>query len=169
MTTDKTDFAADTDERALMIFVPGRPRAKPSVRGRSFTVKMDKGLTAYREFVTRTAKSAADTMLAAGVDLTWLHDAVRIDVEFRFRPPHRAMDRIGRPHKVKPDRDNLEKLLYDALQDAGVLMGGDQRVSAGNVVKTWALEPGVWCLIKPDERSAETGAVQPRGVSLLGG
>jgi Holliday junction resolvase RusA-like endonuclease len=170
MTTDQNAFAADTEtEKALMFFVPGRPRAKPSVRGRSFTVKMDKGLVAYREFVTRTAKAAADTVLQAGVDLTWLHEAVRVDLDFRFRPPHRAMDRIGRPHKIKPDRDNLEKLLYDAMQDAGVLMGGDQRVSSGEVLKTWALEAGVRVTIRPDVRGAVAGAGEPVGVSLLGG
>lgn len=164
------DFAADTDEageRVLMFVVPGKPIAKPSARGKTFTVRSRREVVAYREFVTRTAKSAADTLLRAGVDLTWLHGPVRIDVDFFFRPPHRAMDRVGKPHEHKPDRDNLLKLLQDAMEDAGVLIRGDQKASAGELRKTWARDARAVVVVRPDTRATADGGA-PAGPSMVG-
>ena len=164
---EQEKFAADTTQQVLMFVVPGKPVPKPSVRGRNFTIQTKREVVMYRELVTRIAKSAADTMVQAGIDLTWLHEAVRVDVEWFFRPPHRSMDRIGRPHGVKPDRDNLEKLLYDAMQDAGVLRGGDQRVSAGEVRKTWDRVPRAVVVVRPDNRAA-VRRDGPVGPSVVG-
>ncbi|WPZ36734.1 RusA family crossover junction endodeoxyribonuclease [Thalassobaculum sp. OXR-137] len=164
------DFAADTDEgdeRVLMFVVPGTPIPKPSARGKNFSVRTKREVVAHREFVARIAKNAADTMLRAGVDLTWLHGPVRIDVDFRFRPPHRAMHRVGLPHDIKPDRDNLLKQLQDAMEDAGVLIRGDQKASAGELRKTWAREARSLVVVRPDIRHAVSGE-GPSGPSMVG-
>jgi Holliday junction resolvase RusA-like endonuclease len=45
----------------------------------------------------------------------------------------------GKPHDKKPDRDNLEKFIFDALR--GVLYTDDAQIADGIVRKIYSLEP----------------------------
>jgi len=156
-------------ERVLMFQVYGTPRPKPSVRGVGghFTVRTKRDANLWRDAVTRVARAAADTLMRGGHDLSWLADAVTVDREYRFTPPARSMRRLGQVHSLKPDADNLDKLLFDAMQDAGVLPGGDQRVSGGLPRKLWARQAGVWVIMRPDTYQAHD-LESLRGEKLFG-
>jgi Holliday junction resolvase RusA-like endonuclease len=61
--------------------------------------------------------------------------------------------RWGLPHTMRPDSDNLAKLVLDAMMSAG-LIGDDSAVSCLIVRKTWSASPlaGVSLAIAPDAR-----------------
>jgi Holliday junction resolvase RusA-like endonuclease len=68
--------------------------------------------------------------------------AVRVDMIFTFEPPASGRDRLGQPHTQKPDKDNLEKLVLDALVKARVL-ADDSLAAAGEPLKLWGERAGV--------------------------
>lgn len=115
-----------------------RPKSRPrKLRGRWVSTAGTKEKL-WRDGVERAAREmAANAELAAP-----LRGAVRVSMVFTFRPPASAIDRIGTPHIQKPDKDNLEKLVLDALEAAGVL-GNDSQVAQGPTEKWWGSRPGV--------------------------
>jgi Holliday junction resolvase RusA-like endonuclease len=68
--------------------------------------------------------------------------AIRVDREYIFpRPKCHAKTKY---HTVKPDIDNLDKALFDALQ--GMFFTGDQQICVGILVKRYTNlgeKPGV--------------------------
>lgn len=139
-------------DRVLMFSVLGTPRPKPSVRrgaGNVWTLRQKHDVNVWRDAVTRAARSAVEVLVRGGQRMEWLFEAVEVEREYRFSPPSRRIHMVGRAHGVKPDADNLDKLLLDAMQDGGVLLGGDQRVALGVVRKVWARQAGVWVVIRP--------------------
>lgn len=53
----------------------------------------------------------------------------------------------GRPHIVKPDNDNLEKLVYDCLKDAGILKD-DCIISDTILKKRYSFNPRTEIILK---------------------
>ena len=47
----------------------------------------------------------------------------------------RQAESLGRPHTSKPDKDNIEKAVVDALN--GVAFGDDAQIAAGGSRKVW--------------------------------
>jgi Holliday junction resolvase RusA-like endonuclease len=126
--------------RVFRVRVFGDPKAQP--RPRAFARKMGDAWQA-RVFNPGTAegwKSALAVAIRgamAGMRLP-LPGVVRVDAAFLFARPQRLMrrkDPQGRiPHGKKPDRDNLDKALLDALVQMGALVD-DGQVSGGMVEK----------------------------------
>ncbi|CAB4135417.1 Rus Holliday junction resolvase [uncultured Caudovirales phage] len=83
-------------------------------------------------------------------------------VSLAFEMPTADKKRWGLPHTLRPDSDNLAKLVLDALMSAG-LIGDDSAVSLLTVRKTWAASPlaGVSLTIAADQRVPLGGSQVP--------
>lgn len=113
--------------------VSGTPRGQPRHRGRGRPVSIiNPTIKLWAVAVERAAKAAGE---AVGWP-EWISAAVRVDMLLQF-PTGRA-ERWGALHTPKPDKDNCEKLVLDAMERAGLLPKGDSRVSRGEPVKVWA-------------------------------
>lgn len=130
----------------LVFSVTGTPRPKSrprKVRGRWVST------AGAKEKLWRDAVERAARVMAANAGLTApIAGAVRVKMVFTFVPPPSAPDRIGTPHTHKPDKDNLEKLVLDAIEAAGVI-GNDSQVAQGPTEKWWGARPGVAVRIEP--------------------
>ena len=120
-------------------FAPGLPIGQPRVRacrrGRHVGV-YDPGTAAYWKGVIIAAARAAYSAPP-------LTGPVQVDVLFRFPRPqahiHAGKLKAWAPtyHTAKPDRDNLDKAVLDAIVAAGIL-SDDAIVAAGTLVKQYA-------------------------------
>jgi Holliday junction resolvase RusA-like endonuclease len=111
----------------------------------------------WRSAVERAARAAGD---AVGRQ-AWMGDAVRVDIVACFATP--KAERWGRLHTAKPDKDNVEKLVLDAMERAGLLLKGDQRVSIGETSKLWAETGSVTVVMRPGvpRRTGQPKAAAP--------
>jgi Holliday junction resolvase RusA-like endonuclease len=123
-----------------LIFHPGTPVAKPRMTQRDRWAKRPAVLR-YRQYCDSLRQ-----MYTAGPEVT----GATVHMVFGFAPPKswsrkKTEERINKPHRQKPDIDNLIKGVLDALfvDDSGV-----HRVSAS---KHWALEPYVHVTVVEDE------------------
>jgi Holliday junction resolvase RusA-like endonuclease len=150
---------------AITFRVYGEPKGQP--RPRAFARKMGDKFVA-RVFESGTAegwKSLIASEAAAHVPDAPILGPVRVDAFFMFPRP-RAHFRTGkhadqlRPdaptwHIGKPDRDNLDKALLDALTQLGGFWRDDCQVCAGEIQKFYATRPGVLVKIVPVSVPAE--------------
>lgn len=140
-----------------MIFtVHGRPHPQPRPRfvdGRVVSTA-DRKTAAWKALVVRAAREAL-----ANSGGQRLAGAVRLEVEFRFKPPAKNADRIGKPHTQKPDADNLAKLVMDALTAARVF-GDDALVAETVVRKVWHAAGG--CVVDVAEKTIQNRAVEAK-------
>jgi Holliday junction resolvase RusA-like endonuclease len=76
--------------------------------------------------------------------------------------PTNDKKRWGLPHTLRPDSDNLAKLVLDAIMAAG-LIGDDSAVSLLTVRKTWSPSPlaGVSVALAVDQRVPLSAASAP--------
>lgn len=114
----------------------GPPRAAAQVH--MYTPEATRVWQAQATMVLRAAWHAAGHAQPVGE-----RTPVRVEVVALFRRPARPMHSFF--VAVKPDRDNLDKIVLDAMVKADVLHD-DQRVVAGEPVKIYAPEghaPGV--------------------------
>lgn len=74
-----------------------------------------------------------------------------------FVMPTRDKKRHGRPHLMRPDTDNLAKLIMDVLEERGALPRGDADVCLLSVRKVWgsAAQGGVVISLSPAEDFSE--------------
>lgn len=72
---------------------------------------------------------------ASGRSTPHRHHPVRVDVVARFEPPDEPKHPVF--HVVRPDRDNLDKIVLDSLVRADVLVD-DAQVCAGEPLKLYA-------------------------------
>ncbi len=125
--------------RTLEFFAHGTPKAQPRVRAfkrGNHAGVFDPGTADGWKFTIRAAcKEKWD-----GVQFT---GPLRVDAVFYFERPKchlrangAVRDAAPRFHIQKPDRDNLEKALLDALTGLGVFKD-DSQVCDGRVSKTW--------------------------------
>lgn len=129
------------------MFVVGTPLAQPRPRARGIRLANGKvGAQIYNE-ESEPLKKWKDKIKSMARSAPSPPDDVplRVDLDFLFPRPQRLRRKSsiqGRiPHTAKPDRDNLDKLILDAL--AGCLWtGDDSRVAQGDVRKWYiALRP----------------------------
>jgi len=139
----------------------GEPKAQP--RPRAFARKMGDKFVA-RVFEAGTAegwKSLIATAAKPHAPAVPYTCPVRVDVTFIFpRPkihhiankPERGL-RSDAPqwHTKKPDRDNLDKALLDALTQLGCFWHDDAQVCCGEIVKEFGPTPGARVMITPME------------------
>lgn len=123
----------------------GRPKPQPRVK---VTVRNGFGHAYYPgtadEWKAEVKRAARD----AGLEGKKINSPATVDAVFIFPRPHRLQrkkDPDGRiPHTVKPDRDNLDKAILDAMTDIGVF-SDDCVVFDGRITKFYAAkdeEPG---------------------------
>jgi len=134
---------------AVMFTVRGLPRAQPRPRFFGRRVVSTTGpASRWREAVRRAASEAGR---AAG-GMPWLEGPVSVDMRFTFPTP--KAERWGQPHTVKPDLDNLAKLVLDAMAEAR-LVAKDQRVAGGTWSKAWGVRGELVITIRPAGAMAE--------------
>lgn len=85
---------------------------------------------------------------------------VRVDCLAMF--PTRHAERWGKPHTIRPDRDNVEKGVLDVLVKARVLKD-DAIVSSGSFRKVWAERGGLDVRIsyETSDPAADPGGLRP--------
>jgi Holliday junction resolvase RusA-like endonuclease len=141
--------------------VYGIPKAQP--RPRAFARKMGNKYVA-RVFEAGTAEEWKSLIAAAAkphTPPTPILGPVCVDLTFFFPRP-KSHFRTGKNagalrddaplwHTGKPDRDNLEKAVLDALTQLGGFWRDDSQVCDGRVVKYYRSEPGVMVRIGEKE------------------
>jgi Holliday junction resolvase RusA-like endonuclease len=140
---------------ALSFFCAGSPVAQPRPRWVGRKMVSTPRSTAKR---WKLAVIGAAAAARAGSAYAWHTERVAlcINMLFVFPPTKGQLD--GTPHTQKPDKDNLEKLVLDAIVKAK-LMPDDSQVSIGQTEKRWGKASGVYVSIIP-----VTGARQPLGL-----
>lgn len=148
--------------------VTGDP--KPQPRPRAFARKMGDKFVA-RVFEAGTAEGWKGAIALAAkphAPSAPILGPVMLNVTFFFKRPnaHFVANNPARElrddaptwHTNKPDRDNLEKALLDALTQLGSFWHDDTQVCAGEVRKVYGPKPGAIVEIIPLEITAEKGA-----------
>lgn len=131
-----------------------QPRAKAAKRG-AFTGVYDPGTAnGWKDAVAVAAKPQCPPGP--------LSMPLRVDIQFYFPRPkahYRVSRSTGTPclkdnapkvHAQKPDRDNLEKAVTDALKDMRFMLD-DSQICDGRVRKLWDDGRGPGCLITISE------------------
>ncbi len=137
----------------LDVFVPGRPKGEP--RPRAFA--KDGKVWAYKHgtaesWKTDIAAAVQDRRLEAPAE-----GPIRVDLTF-YMPRPKSHYRTGKYagelkpsapafHTGKPDRDNLDKAVLDALTILRFWQD-DSQVCSGRIVKRYEADQGPGCLIK---------------------
>jgi Holliday junction resolvase RusA-like endonuclease len=132
-----------------MIWVPGvpvaqgRPRAFKDRAGNIRVYNPDKA-TEWKQVVASYAQAA---MSADGWTQPTADSPIHVDIVFLYRRPKSARKRNPPAYKTtRPDRDNLEKAILDALKWTGVFHD-DSQVVRGSVWKVYADRDGAWIRI----------------------
>ena len=127
--------------RLITIFIPGEPKAKPRPRA----CKMGEHIHIYqpepKEWIKvvkiGATKYAPKEPIAPPILVDMLFQMPRPKSHYRtgknsgiLKPDAPIM------HTAKPDRDNLDKLVLDVLQDAGYF-NNDSEVVLGTLLKLW--------------------------------
>lgn len=122
--------------------VTGTPKGQP--RPRAFAKKLNDGRVLTRMYEAGTAEEwKGQVALAARPFLPTapIEGPVQIDVTFIFPRPKYLLTKkspMGRiPHTAKPDRDNLDKAVLDALKTLGFVRD-DSQVYGGLLEKVYA-------------------------------
>lgn len=123
----------------------GQPRPRAFARGGQVRVYDPGTAEGWKSCIAEAAKAKRPTTPLVG--------CVHVDIDWFFPRPKRLMRKadsdepIG--HDRKPDRDNLDKAVLDALTVLG-FWHDDAQVSAGILRK--------WYCAKPGHRESEPGA-----------
>lgn len=136
-----------------------RPKSRPRfVKGRVVSTASAHEklwrLAVERAVVAAVVNSGRAVPLFAG--------PVVLRCRFTFEPPASEPGRIGTPHTLKPDTDNLEKLVADAMERAGVFRN-DSQVVCATTEKWWGVRAGVAVVVEPvgAEPAPVTASVDP--------
>ena len=121
--------------------IEGEPKAQP--RPRAFS--RDGHARVYDEATAEGWKSLIALAAQEARPAMPLDEPVRIDATFYFKRPKRLMRRTDPKgpvrHTAKPDRDNLDKAVLDALKTIGFLRD-DSVVCAGSIEKFYHTKTG---------------------------
>lgn len=139
----------------LQFFVHGLPKGQPRARAcrrGKFSGVYDPGTAdAWKWAVRAAAKDAWEGTPFVG--------PIRLDVTFYFPRPKSHFrangdlkEKAPEWHTSKPDRDNLEKALMDALTTLGV-WADDCQVCTGSVRKLYRTEGGAWVTVAEVEQA----------------
>lgn len=130
----------------IVVYLTGTPQAQPrprAVRGRITSAgALSSAGKAWR---TAVELACADAIPEDIPD--WMNNAICVDMVFWFGTNDTGRHGLG--HTSKPDKDNLEKMMLDCAERAGLLQKGDQRVSGGFTHKIWGPAPGVVMRLRP--------------------
>lgn len=143
-----------------------RPKSRPRfVKGKVISTATDKEKL-WKGAVERVAFCAA---VARGDPMPLFRTGpVAVRMVFNFRPPESELNRIGQAHTFKPDADNLEKLVLDAMKKVGVFKD-DSQVAKVEVSKQWGERSGVTILVEQASPTAQapnaTGEAPPDWLS----
>ena len=122
-------------EASFRVF--GEPKGQPRVRrAKSGGVFTPATAMSFKEAIQIAA-------ITAGLRGRALSGPVRVDARFFFHCPKRLEKAVRQGpvlYTSKPDRDNCDKVLLDALTQIGAY-GDDAQVAAGNLEK-WYAGPG---------------------------
>jgi Holliday junction resolvase RusA-like endonuclease len=139
--------------------VTGEPKAQP--RPRAFAMKMGDGKYSARVFDAGTAEGWKSQIAIAAkphqpeqpllgpvlVNATFVF--ARPNLHYRSNNPAKPLrDDAPHWHTKKPDRDNLDKALLDALTQLGGFWRDDTQVCAGEIRKVFGSSPGALVEIK---------------------
>ena len=148
------------NEMIVKVVVAGEPHSQPRprfVRGRVIS-NISPAVSRWQlevETACRAALCAIAGRITQGM-------ALRVDVTFYFGT--KKSERWGKPHTMKPDRDNCDKLILDEATKAGLFGGDDCRVSAGMIRKYWVNPQGQGAVIEiyEDTSTADINGVEQR-------
>jgi Holliday junction resolvase RusA-like endonuclease len=148
------------DPFALVVTLKGRPYALPRARhipGRRRPVSLTGPAKVYAQALQRAARAVVLNVGVERVQQEFAGGALAVSVLWVFPTP--KAERWGKPHTLRPDKDNLEKMALDCLERAGGLGGNDCRVAVGRQVKQWG--PEGWAAIRVElVELAETSHVR---------
>jgi len=116
--------------RVIVLHVRGLPKSQPRprfFRGRVIATA-SKDVKAWKDSVTRCAHATQAKLVGA------------VAVDATLFLPTKDKARWGKPHLLKPDRDNLDKAILDALTTSK-LWEDDCQAWSGGVRKVWC-QPG---------------------------
>lgn len=113
------------------IVIPGKPVGKPRMTQRDKWAKRPCVLR-YREWADQ-----ARLIVEAAGGLPEAERVLELSWTARFEPPKstskkRREEMIGEYHRQKPDRDNIDKAVLDAL------FKEDKAIASGTIRKLWA-------------------------------
>jgi Holliday junction resolvase RusA-like endonuclease len=125
----------------ITAFIEGIPKAQPRVKatGRGNFIRMYTPGTAkeWKGLITskfRTFEKIGSAPVEIGI--TFLIPRPKSHYGSRNKQPYLRSD-APKYHAQKPDKDNLEKAVYDAISASG-FWTDDCQVVAGGSTKTWA-------------------------------
>lgn len=142
---------------SIEFWVAGEPKAQG--RPRAFAMKMGNKYSA-RVFNPTTAEGWKSAIALAGklhMPAVPLEGPLRVDAFFVFNRPkshyrtgrnaHELRESAPEWHTSKPDRDNLDKAVLDALKTLGFFKD-DSQVCDGVPQKKYGMHPGVLIRIR---------------------
>jgi len=131
-----------TNQLPLEFTVTGEPKGKQirvRVFGKAGSIYTAKTSRAY----IKTIQDAATELVHSGVWRPLAEDVpCKVEIYAYFNVPKslsrpKKAAQIGRYVMKKPDPDNIEKCVYDALVHAGIIHDDKQIAIAGETVKLW--------------------------------
>jgi Holliday junction resolvase RusA-like endonuclease len=147
------------------VFGTPRGKSRPRWTGKHMVSTANPHEKLWKRFVERAAFAA---VICRGDPLPLFKGPVRCRMVFTFEPPRSDRERIGTPHTLKPDKDNLEKLVLDAMTRAKVFRD-DSQVADGPVEKWWGDRAGVVVMVEQIDGSAQSPiAEEPDAPDWLG-
>ena len=147
----------------LEFFVAGLPKAQPRAKARAFAGHAQtynpKDADDWKMIVRNEAQKAWGIPPCR----PW-EGPLRVDLTFYFPRPksHFRSNGLLKPtapkwHTGKPDRDNSDKAVLDALTNLGI-WGDDKQACDGRIQKLYADSSGPGCLIRISEAETSGGA-----------
>lgn len=125
-----------------------RPKARPRrVKAGHFVSTALPKEKIWKAVVERACREA---LAERGDPLPLFPGAVRVSMQFTFKATN--SNAVGSPHTQKPDKDNLEKLVLDVMERAGVVRN-DSQAADGPVSKVWGERGSLMVLVEPLTRS----------------
>jgi len=120
--------------------VDGVPKGQPRPRGFAFRRANKTSVRVYDPGTAEGWKAQIALAVKPFLPPQPLTGPIRVDILFRFPRPKRLCrkkDPPGElPHTAKPDRDNCDKAVLDALKQVG-LYRDDAQVCDGRIVKVY--------------------------------
>ena len=126
-------------------FICGEPKAQPRVKATAFAGRA-------RVYTPSTAKIWKELVAIALKEYAGrgIREALRVDLHFFFKRPkshfgtgkneHVIKDSAPKYHTIKPDKDNLEKAVFDVLSASKTGIGlwhDDAQIVAGETKKDY--------------------------------
>lgn len=146
------------------LYIRGTPRPKPAprfIKGQRPVAIAGALAKAWRKLVEAECKR----VLRAGAKP--ISGAISLQGAYYFATT--KAERWGLPHTMRPDIDNLTKLLQDSLKAFGILEGDDAAIAHNGLVKLWAEESAAVIHVRPFGVIVPTDTDDDLGACVLDG